>query len=573
MSVTVTTTVAAAELGAPVLERLVADRAASRTAGKDPSLWGEAAAPEAATRLGWVDLPRSSVELLPRLESLSAAARDRGLDRVVLCGMGGSSLAPEVITANAGVELTVLDSTDPQQVRSALNDRLDRSIVVVSSKSGGTVETDSQLRAFEHALVEAGLSGADLAARFVVVTDPNSPLEATAREKGYAVVLADPHVGGRYSALTAFGLVPSALAGVDVGALLEDARSVGAACAADAAENPALALAAALGAAHEAGRDKVVIATTGGGVLGFGDWAEQLIAESTGKQGRGLLPVVVESPEAPGYADAGDDATPVLVSGSSGAGDQAGRGAGDPAGDHGVAVTGPLGAQFLVWEFATALVGRVLEINPFDQPNVEEAKKAARSQLEGADSGPGGSGGEDSGGGGGESQRGADAPAYVDGAVAVHGAPDLLDGAQTLAEALDRLLAAVPDRGYLAVTAFLDRGGDAQAAALRPALARRTGRQVTFGWGPRFLHSTGQYHKGGHPNGAFLQLTADTGEDLPVPGQPFSFGSLIAAQAAGDLAVLRDKGYPVLRLHLRGRREEGLRQLLLAVDAGAVDAP
>lgn len=557
MSVTVTTADAVAEFAAPVLERLVADRAASRTAGKDPSLWGAAAAPEAATRLGWVDLPRSSVELLPRLAELSKAARERGLDRVVLCGMGGSSLAPEVITANAGVELTVLDSTDPQQVRTALRDRLDRSIVVVSSKSGGTAETDSQLRAFEHAFAEAGLADADLAARFIVVTDPNSPLEASAREKGYAVVLADPHVGGRYSALTAFGLVPSALAGVDVGALLEDARSVGAACAADTAENPALALAAALGAAHEAGRDKVVIATTGSGVLGFGDWAEQLIAESTGKQGRGLLPVVVESPQAPGYADAGGDATPVLVSGAS---DQAGRGGDDPGGSHGVAVTGPLGAQFLVWEFATALVGRVLEINPFDQPNVEEAKKAARSQLEGAN-------------GAGSAEPGGEAAAFGDGAVAVHAAPDLLDGAQTLADALDRLLAAVPDRGYLAVTAYLDRGGDAEAAALRPALARRTGRQVTFGWGPRFLHSTGQYHKGGHPNGAFLQITADAAEDLPVPGQPFSFGSLIAAQAAGDLAVLRDKGYPVLRLHLRGQRGEGLHQLLRALDAGAVDAP
>jgi glucose-6-phosphate isomerase len=551
VSVTVTTAGAAAAVGVPVLERLVADRAASRTAGQDASLWGQAAAPEAATRLGWVDLPRSSVELLPRLAELSEAARARGLNRVVLCGMGGSSLAPEVITANAGVELTVLDSTDPQQVRAALGHRLDRSIVVVSSKSGGTVETDSQLRAFEHAFAETGLAGEDLAARFVVVTDPNSPLETSARKKGYAVVLADPHVGGRYSALTAFGLVPSALAGVDVGALLEDARSVGAVCAADTADNPALTLAATLGAAHEAGRDKVVIATAGPGVLGFGDWAEQLIAESTGKQGRGLLPVVVESPQAPGYADAGDDATPVLVSGAS---------AGDPAGVHGVAVTGPLGAQFLVWEFATALVGRVLEINPFDQPNVEEAKKAARSQLEGAN-------------GARSAEPGGAAPAFVDGAVAVHATPDLLGGARTLADALDRLFAAVPDRGYLAVTAYLDRGGDAQAAALRPALARRTGRQVTFGWGPRFLHSTGQYHKGGHPNGHFLQITADAGEDLPVPGQPFSFGSLIAAQAAGDLAVLRGKGYPVLRLHLRGQRDEGLHQLLRAVDAGAVDAP
>ena len=304
--------------------------------------------------------------MIGEVESLRTELRAEGLDRVVLAGMGGSSLAPEVIASTEKVALTVLDTTDPGQVADALAGDLERTVLVVSSKSGTTVETDSHRRIFAEAFADAGI---DAASRMIVVTDPGSPLAELASAEGYRrVFLADPHVGGRYSALSAFGLVPAGLAGADVARLLDQAASVAGQLSTDSPDNPALRLAAALGAAHAGGAEKVVLADTGSGITGFGDWAEQLIAESTGKQGTGLLPVVVESPDAPGFADAGADATPVAV--------------GPATGASAVAVTGSLGAQFLLWEYAVAVVGRLLRINPFDQPDVEAAKKAARALLD-----------------------------------------------------------------------------------------------------------------------------------------------------------------------------------------------
>jgi glucose-6-phosphate isomerase len=357
-----------------VIEELTGAGVPGRLTSHDATLWGEESVAEAGIRLGWLDLPDSSRQLLARLDALRAELLAEGLDHVVLAGMGGSSLAPEVITRSAGVPLTVLDTTDPGQIRAALGDRLDRTVVVVSSKSGGTVETDSHRRAYARALADAGLSGAEVGRRFVVVTDPGSSLERAAGEFGArAVFLADPHVGGRYSALSAFGLVPSALAGVDVAALLADARQVAGQLGKDDA-NPGLRLGAALGAAWRAGRDKIAISTTGPAVAGFGDWAEQLLAESTGKLGRGVLPVVLEEPSAPGGS--GADVASVVV-GAAGSTADGGHG---PAAAM-VTVTGPLGAQFLVWEYATAVAGRVIGINPFDQPNVAESKQNTNQFL------------------------------------------------------------------------------------------------------------------------------------------------------------------------------------------------
>jgi glucose-6-phosphate isomerase len=524
---------------AAAAEPLVADAAkndvAARLARRDATLWGEAAEPEASIRLAWIDLPTSSRVLLDRLGELVAAVRADGLDHVVLAGMGGSSLAPEVITRSAGVELTVLDTTDPHQLRRALTDRLDRTIVVVSSKSGGTVETDSHRRAYEQAFRDAGLTEDQVAARFVVVTDPGSALEEIARTAGYRdVFLADPEVGGRYSALTAFGLVPSALAGVDVATLLDTADALRPALERT-DDNPGLLLGAAMGGAALAGRDKLVLADVDEGLVGFGDWAEQLIAESTGKEGRGILPVVVEGPEAPGFVGGGEDALPASVGRAPGAA---------------VTVTGPLGAQFLLWEYATAVAGRALGINPFDQPNVTESKENTGRLLESA--GPDG--------------LPVPAPLFTDGPVQVFGAEALAGGKKTLGEALDALLAAVPPRGYLAVMAYLDRIGDAAAARLRPLLASRLrDRQVTFGWGPRFLHSTGQYHKGGPQVGVFLQVTGAITEDLPVPGRPYTFGTLHLAQALGDLGALTGRGRTALRIHLLDRAE-GLATLISALE-------
>jgi glucose-6-phosphate isomerase len=500
--------------------QLAADRVASRIAARDSMLWGPAAQEEAAIRLGWVSLHETSRVLLAEVEAVQADLRAEGLDRVVLCGMGGSSLAPEVITRTAGVELTVLDTTDPGAVRRVLADRLDRTVVVVSSKSGSTVETDSQRRAFEAAFREAGIEPGP---RMIAVTDEGSALANLAVGAGYRrVYLADPTVGGRYSALSAFGLVPSALAGADIAALLDDAAAIAPTLESDSPDNPALVLGAALGAGPA---DKVAIESSTSGIVGFADWAEQLIAESTGKDGTGVLPIAVAEARDPETGEFAADVQTVRV------------------------VGGPLGAQFLLWEYATAVAGRLLGINPFDQPDVESAKKAARGFL---DTPP-------------ESEP----AAFVDGAIEVNGTPGLLTNVGTVAGAVEALLAHLSERGYLAVMAYLDRdGADARLAEVRRPLAERTGRPVTFGWGPRFLHSTGQYHKGGPPVGVFLQVTGAVTDDVPIPDRPFTFGHLIAAQAAGDAQVLADLGRPVLRLHLTDRAA-GLRQLREVLSAPA----
>ncbi|HET9656018.1 MAG TPA: glucose-6-phosphate isomerase, partial [Kineosporiaceae bacterium] len=291
----VTASGAAADAVAARVPQLVADGVAGAIAAQDPTLWGPAALPDATVRLGWVQLPDTSRPLVARIEQLRAELAAEGLDRVVLCGMGGSSLAAEVIARTGGVPLVVLDSTDPDQVAAALSE-LDRTVVVLSSKSGSTLETDCQRRAFEAAFTDAGI---DPGSRFVVVTDPDSPLEQFARRSPCrAVFTADPHVGGRFSALSAFGLVPAGLAGADVDGLLDSAAVVADLVADDGEGNPALVLAAALAGTTPL-RDKTVLVDEGSGTAGFGDWAEQLLAESTGKQGTGLLPVVVEGPQAP----------------------------------------------------------------------------------------------------------------------------------------------------------------------------------------------------------------------------------------------------------------------------------
>ncbi|SNT62486.1 glucose-6-phosphate isomerase [Asanoa hainanensis] len=501
----------------------------AKLVAKDAALWGPDAEAEAKIRLGWVDTFRRSRELLPRLAELRTELAD--LDHVVLAGMGGSSLAPEVITRTLGVELTVLDTTDPAQIRAALADRLERTLVVVSSKSGGTVETDSHRRAYWQAFLDSGMSEAEVGRHFVMVTDPGSPLETTARELGAQVFLADSEVGGRYSALTAFGVVPSALAGVDVAELFDQAEDLLAALPEESG-NPGLALGAALGAAAHAGRDKVALVSDGTGIVGLGDWAEQLIAESTGKDGKGILPVVIETPDSPGAH--GTDVLTVTVGGAQPPFAVPGGGVRPD-----LAVNGPLGAQFLLWEFATAIAGRVIGIDPFNQPNVTESKNnTTRILAEGLP---------------------AESPSFAEGAIEVYGG-----GGDSLAAVLGALVDGIDPHGYLAVLAFLDRFGDARAEQARGLLATASGRPVTFGWGPRYLHSTGQYHKGGPQVGSFLQITGAVTEDLAIAGKPYTFGDLQAAQAAGDRKAMTDRGRPVVHLHLTDRAA-GLDQLLRAL--------
>ncbi|WP_445263101.1 glucose-6-phosphate isomerase [Pseudokineococcus sp. 1T1Z-3] len=535
---------AAATAVAEHVPTLVADGVAGGIAAQRADLWGPEAEEESGKRLGWVAVGERSADLPARVEALRAELAAEGVDRVVLCGMGGSSLAPEVITAAAGVPLVVLDGTDPGQVRDALAEGLGRTVVVVSSKSGGTVETDSQRRAFVEALTAAGV---DAASRVVVVTDPGSPFSQLARDEGYrALFEADPTVGGRYSALTAFGLVPAGLAGADVAGLLADGAEALALLAADDDGNPALQLGAALGGTSPL-RDKVVLIDDGSPLPGFGAWAEQLVAESTGKEGTGLLPVVVAGTGSPEVRSPADDVLLVhLVADASTAG--------PAAGDATVWTSGSLGAQMVLWETATAVAGRLLGINPFDQPDVESAKSATRELLEGSPE---------------------PEPADMsDDGVELRATPGLLDRAEDLEGAVAALLATLEDveggRGYLAVMAYLDREADASLEEVRESLAARTGRPVTFGWGPRFLHSTGQYHKGGPATGVYLQVTsAPAGEDLPIPDRPFTFGVLQRAQAAGDAAVLADHGRPVLRVHLTDRGHlSRLREVLSAPAAG-----
>jgi glucose-6-phosphate isomerase len=525
----VVATGAAADAVTAHVPSLVEHGFAGKLFARDATLWGPDAEDESAKRLSWVGLPQTSRPLVGEVVALRSELAQAGVDHVVLCGMGGSSLAPEVICATYGVELTVLDSSQPDQVRAALHDRLDRTVVVVSSKSGSTMETDSQRRAYEAAFTDAGI---DPTTRIVVVTDPGSPLDEQSREDGFRVDNADPDVGGRYSALTAFGLVPSGLAGADVGQLLDEADAVSDLLAADDEANPGLRLGAAIAGTSPL-RNKLVLVDQGSGLIGFADWAEQLIAESTGKQGTGLLPVVVDDDSAPEVALPPHDLTVVHLADDTAPDphvDPDESGAGSAGSD--IVVTGTLGAQMLLWEAATAAAGRLLGINPFDQPDVESAKNAARSMLEGSpDATP------------------AD---YVDGAVEIRAlGGNWLGDASTLPDAVTALLAQVDSRrGYLAVMAYLDRIDHADLAQVRSTLSHRLRRPVTFGWGPRFLHSTGQFHKGGPAEGVYLQITADPLDDLAVPGKDYTFGRLIAAQSAGDASVLAEHGRPVLRLHL-----------------------
>lgn len=508
------------------LPGLIADLVASGITAGDASLWGPAAEAGAAERLGWVQAVTVSRPLVAEIEALRAELIAKNVTRVVLAGMGGSSLAPEVIAQTAGVPLVILDSTSPGQVLAAIDGDaesggLERTVLVVSSKSGSTVETDSAKRAFEASFRDLGI---DPVERIVVVTDPGSPLDTAARAEGYRVFNADPTVGGRYSALTAFGLVPAGLAGADIAELLDEAEATMLEVAIDSPENPALVLAAAI-AGGRPRRDKLGLVSDGTHIIGLPDWIEQLVAESTGKDGTGILPVVLQplSPEAdPEFTPADvqlvrlvDDAVHFhLIEQHPGE----------------ILVSGSLGAQFVVWEYATAIAGRILGINPFDQPDVESAKDAARGLL--------------------DARPEVGAAAFRAGGIDVRVSDIALVEAGTLEGVLDALWARLSPTGYVSIQAYVDRLAVPQLAGLRELIAADSARPTTFGWGPRFLHSTGQYHKGGPAEGVFLQILGPGDVDLEIPGRPFTFGQLIAAQAAGDAAVLVAHGRPVVTLTL-----------------------
>ena len=441
---------------------------------RDPTTWTGA---DEARWLGWLDEPSRMRERAVGLPAFVEGVAADGIDTVVLLGMGGSSLAPEVLRHTfEATNLHVLDTTHPAAIRAleATLD-LDRTLFLSASKSGSTLETRSHTDYFWERNGHRG-------DRFAAVTDPGSSLEDLARERGFRQVFSgEPTIGGRYSALSPFGIVPAALMGIDVGRLLDAAAATAEACRRD-ADNPGFELGAAFGSGWQEGRDKICIRETPGG---FGLWAEQLIAESTGKHGKGLVPAPGEWPDAPDR----QEAVPLID---------------DPY---------DLGSEFFRWEFAVAVAGAYLGINPFDQPDVQAAKDKTNEVL----------------------ATGTEPELAPEGSV-------------------EELLAQANEGDYVCVQAFVEPSGanDERIARLVASLRDASGLVVTHGYGPRYLHSTGQLHKGGPNTGLFLQVVDDPGEELAIPGKPFGFRRLIRAQAAGDFESLKERGRRVARIHVEG---------------------
>jgi glucose-6-phosphate isomerase len=565
------------ELDAAIASRLDAwtrERVAERLWAKDGSLWAPSGKPpdEVAAWLGWLDLPDAMSARVTELEHLARDIRADGYRRAAVLGMGGSSLAPELFSrvfgwaggaggsgaaSSDGLELRILDSTHPDAVRGIRSwASSQRTLFCVSSKSGTTTEPNAY---------QAAMGEIAPALDFVAITDPGTSLVELAQAQEFrAIVEAPPDVGGRYSALSVFGLVPAALNGVDVGRLLERARSMGDACrTTDAASNPGLALGATLGEAALAGRDKLTI-LAGDRMASFGDWAEQLVAESTGKAGSGIVPIVGEPLRA---SEAyGDDRCFVRltlageVEPELDALADAVEGLGHPVVRIGLADPYDMGAEFVRWEVATAATGIALEIDPFDQPNVQESKDATKALL--------------------EAYRASGAlpetmPMVSEPGISVTADPAVLGEVPVSVDgAVEQLLGlARPRLDYVAILAYLpmDVPIVERLQATRARIGRATGAATTLGFGPRFLHSTGQLHKGGPDTGVFLQITADPSKDLPIPGWSESFGTLIAAQALGDLASLQKRGRRAVRLHLADA-PDGLERLDAIVEAIPIGA-
>ena len=499
---------------------------------KDSALWSREPSPEITDRMGWLTLPEQMQEAAGDLADFAKQIRDDGMRHIVLLGMGGSSLAPEVFERTFGnapgfPELFVLDSTHPDAVRAA-EARIDlaHSLFLVSSKSGTTLEMLSFFRYFWKRMSEKSPTPGR---HFVAITDAGSPLEALARERGFRRFFsATPDVGGRYSALSVFGLAPAALMGVDVRCLLDRARTMSAACASSVktTENPGLVLGAALGELALAGYDKVTLHASPG-LESFPSWLEQLIAESTGKDGKGIVPVADEplgSPES--Y---GKDRVFVRLEwdGSEGDGQdtsfRALEAAGHPSIRIGLAEKADLGGEFFRWEFAIAAAGAALGIQPFNQPDVELAKGLARKAMAKGAHG-----------------LGATAPTVSS------ARPEELE------RGLREWMGRARPGGYVAIQAYLSpaRQTTSHLQDLRCRIRDRSRLATTLGYGPRFLHSTGQLHKGGPNTGLFLQLVDEPVDDFPVPETDFTFGALIHAQAMGDYLALIERGRRVLRVNL-----------------------
>ncbi|MGZ6270377.1 MAG: bifunctional transaldolase/phosoglucose isomerase, partial [Candidatus Limnocylindrales bacterium] len=552
---------------------------AERLMARDASLWSDDPAVQAAIseRLGWLESPSFFADRTISLEAFGEGIRAAGFSAAVLAGMGGSSLAPDVLATVFGavpdwLPVRILDSTDPVAVAAAVDD-LDplSTLFIVSTKSGTTSETlafqaDAWARAERAMRDRRAPRGEDPGELMVAITDPEASLRAIPHhDELREVFLNPPDVGGRYSALTYVGLVPASLLGIDLDALLARALVMLADCQeAEAARNPGLALGLAIGTLARDGRDKLTFVADPEIAI-FGAWAEQLLAESTGKHGVGIVPVHLEPLGRPEVYGSDRVFLRLTMAGSDGPATETGEpadvlldrlnAAGHPVIRIDLGDPIDLGAEFVRWEVATAFAGAVLGIDPFDQPNVEESKRNTRAVL--ADLGP-----EDD-------QpiqplaRGDGLTLYGDSALRLSAGPGDPVGE------LRRHFARLRPLGYVAFQAYIAPTASRTVAltGLRTLARQRTKRATTVGYGPTFLHSTGQLHKGGAPIGCFLQLTADHPADRPIPGQPYTFGQLIDAQAAGDLQALEAHDLPVLRVHLGADPDAGLAALGRALAA------
>ena len=549
----------------------------ARLWSRDTSLWS--ADPNVTRsiedRLGWLDLPAAFSERVEVLEAFATGVIEEGFTSALVCGMGGSSLAPEVLASSlprgaGGIPVQVLDSTDPTAVRLATSAADPaQTLYLIASKSGTTTETLALLAHLWHVADEIhndipqGLAGR----HFVAITDPSPSVDAIPHVDLFRETFLNPAtVGGRYSALSYVGLVPAALLGLDLRALLDDARAMAASCRTKTADNPGLSLGVALATLARGGRDKLTLLIEPR-YASLGAWIEQLVAESTGKRGQGVVPIDREPIGDPGaYGEdrafvriAAPDSdwwaeTDSLVASLARAG--------HPLIDLTMAAgPGALGAEFFRWEFATAICGVALGINPFDEPNVTESKDNTRRVLEQF---------RETG------SLPADEPLAGEGPLTLIGdsALRLTAGHDGLANELRRHVTRVPARGYLALHAYFATTPERDAILRNIArlLRDRTRRAVTVGYGPRFLHSTGQLHKGGAPIGCFLQLTAEHADDLPIHGWRESFGTLIDAQAAGDFMALEAHELPVARVRMAADPEAGLITLRDIV-AAALEQP
>lgn len=552
-------------LSQPVESALEAWEASDNTRrlwARDAELW---TAKDEADWLGWLSIVREQLEGRDRFDAVADDVAAEGFTDILLLGMGGSSLCPEVLAMTFGKqegypELHVLDSTDPAQVKS-FEDRIDleRTLFIVSSKSGSTLEPNIfKQYFFERVMERVGAAGTGR--HFVAITDPGSKLEQVAQRDGFRHIFHGvPSIGGRYSALSNFGMVPAAAMGLDVGGLLARASDMSEACggAVPATENPGVMLGVTLGTAAGRGRNKVTLFTSPG-IWDLGAWLEQLLAESTGKEGVALIPVDREEIGPPEVY--GDDRLFVYLRLSDGAdadqdaGIERLKSAGQPVVRIDLADRYDIGREFFRWEFATAVAGSIMAINPFNQPDVEASKVATKS-LTGAYEMTG--------------SLPAETPIVDESNLQLFA--DLRYAKELVAAATDGTVTALVrahlDKltagDYLGLLAYMEMNEvhTAHLQTIRHAVRDRARVATCLGFGPRFLHSTGQAYKGGPNTGVFLQITSEDAADLPVPGQKYTFGVVKAAQARGDFEVLEERGRRALRVHLGPDLSAGLKAL------------